>query len=223
MLHILSRLASLLALLALPCAMQAQTKHFDKADADKLVYELLSANTGGRDYRPKLVTGKDKLADTNEERIKLLPGKAFQINSLRSDIYIDAKSHKPVFDRRYPMESAVNLLMNAAGNCSVAITQHQYGNKKKTLTIPLQSVFYVLSADMDTYCNVTDIDTDMIKADLVMHDTKKNIIHLFVVSIPVSEMYKDGGTVKADLYANIPQSDIKNIYSKTYSANKTNK
>jgi len=105
-------------------------------------------------------------------------------------------------------------LMNLAGNCNVTLTQHQYGNVKKTLTMPLHSVFFVLTNEMDTYCNVTQIDKDLIKADLVMHNPKQNIIHLFVVSIPTSELFKNGGNIKAELYANIPQNDIKNIYSK---------
>lgn len=47
-----------------------------------------------------------------------------------------------------------------------------------------------------------------------MHNPKQNIIHLFVVSIPTNELFKNGGNIKAELYANIPQNDIKNIYSK---------
>lgn len=212
--HKLSGIVLLLTLLATPSAMQAQKDRFDKKNADEFVYERLSKNTGGEDFCKKLILNKQNLADTNEERIKLLPGKSFQINSLRSDVFIDAKTWKPVFDHSYPMESAVNLLMNLAGNCNVTLTQHQYGNVKKTLTMPLHSVFFVLTNEMDTYCNVTQIDKDLIKADLVMHNPKQNIIHLFVVSIPTSELFKNGGNIKAELYANIPQNDIKNIYSK---------
>ena len=112
----------------MPSAMQAQKDRFDKKNADEFVYEQLSKNTGGEDFCKKLILNKQNLADTNEERIKLLPGKSFQINSLRSDVFIDAKTWKPVFDHSYPMESAVNLLMNLAGNCNVTLTQHQYGN-----------------------------------------------------------------------------------------------
>ena len=106
-----------------------------------------------------------------------------------------------------------NLLgtMDAVENVALPLL---YGNVKKTLTMPLHSVFFVLTNEMDTYCNVTQIDKDLIKADLVMHNPKQNIIHLFVVSIPTSELFKNGGNIKAELYANIPQNDIKNIYSK---------
>lgn len=89
--HKLSGIVLLLTLLATPSAMQAQKDRFDKKNADEFVYEQLSKNTGGEDFCKKLILNKQNLADTNEERIKLLPGKSFQINSLRSDVFIDAK------------------------------------------------------------------------------------------------------------------------------------
>ena len=213
--HILHNIALASVALLLTAPVAAQQKNFDKADADMLVYEQLAGNTGGENYHRTLVVNMDKLADTNEERIKLLRGKSFQISSLRSDIYIDTATGKPVFDRRYPMESAVSLLMNVVDkNCKVELTQHLYGNRKKKISTALSSVYFVLAADMDIYCNITKIDKDMIEADLVMHNRERNVIHLFVVHMPQDQMFADGGEIRADLYANIPQNDIKNIYSK---------
>lgn len=196
-------------------AASAQQKAFDKADADRLVYEQLSANTGGADYHRSLVVNKEKLVDTSEDRIKLLPGKSFQISSLRSDVYVDSATGSPVFDRRYPMESAVNLLMNVVKeNRKIAVTQHLYGNVKKRITTTLPSVFYVLAEGVDVYCNITRIEKDRIEADLVMHNAKQDVIHLFVVSIPMDQLFMADGKLQAELYANIPQKDIKNIYSR---------
>lgn len=78
--HKLSGIVLLLTLLATPSAMQAQKDRFDKKNADEFVYEQLSKNTGGEDFCKKLILNKQNLADTNEERIKLLRGKSFQIN-----------------------------------------------------------------------------------------------------------------------------------------------
>ena len=203
------------ALLMASVAAFPQSKTFDKADADKFVFEQLLANAECKSPHRSLIVNKDNLVPTREETVKILQGKSFQINSLRSDVYIDTTTGKPVFDRRYPMESAINVLMDVAGNNNrVTLTQHQYGNQKKTLATTLQAIHCALAANMDVYCNVTKIDKDVVEADLVMHNAKRNEIHLFVVKIPLEEMFRENGEISADLYANIPQNDIKNIYSK---------
>lgn len=188
----------------------------DKGTADAKVFNLLSSYTGGRLVSKTFDFSHSKLTDTQEDGIKIAEGTKFQINSLRSDIYIDNKSKQPVFNKRYPMESAVNLLMNMVSNDThrINITHHQYGNVRKRVSVPLNAIYLLLAADKDVYCSVTKINANHIEANLVMHQPKSDYIHLFVVQIPISELFKPEGIITADLYSNIPQENVKSIYSK---------
>lgn len=191
-------------------------KDGDKATADLQVFKLLSEYKGGRLLKKSMDFSNAKLTDTNEEDIKIAEGAWFQVNTMRSDIYVDNKTHKPVFGKKYPMESAVNLLMNTIDNDThqLAVTHHQYGNVRKKIMLPLHAVYQILAADKDIYCSVTKIDADNIEANLVMHQPESNYIHLFVIRIPIAELFKKEGVFTADLYSNIPQDNVKSIYSK---------
>ena len=196
----------------LPTITIAQNRSLDKADADALVYEQLANNTGGEHFIRNIELNKKILTSTAENNVKLLKGNSFQINSLTSDVYIDYSKKKPLYDQRYPLESMVNTLMNVVDNSYLLkITHNQYGNVKKTFTIPLHSIFYVLDANMDSYCSVTKIDKDLIQAILVFHNPRKNYIHMFLLDIPSDQMFKDKGVFSAKLYTNIPQEDVKSI------------
>lgn len=188
----------------------------DKSTADAKVYNLLSTYTGGRLVSKTFDFSHSKLTDTQEDGIKIAEGTKFQINSLRSDIYVDNTTKQPVFSKRYPMESAVNLLMNMVGNDAhrINITHHQYGNVRKKVLIPLNAIYLLLAADKDVYCSVTKIDANHIEANLVMHQPKSDYIHLFVVQMSINELFKPEGIITADLYSNIPQDNVKSIYSK---------
>ena len=188
----------------------------DKATADKGVFKLLSEYSGGRLLAKNVDFGNSKLTDTNEENIKLAEGPWFQVKTMRADIYVDGNTHKPVFGEKYPLESAVNLLMNVIGNDAhrLTIPHHQYGNVRKNIILPLHAIYQLLAADKDIYCSVTKIDPGNIEANLVMHQPESNYIHMFVMRIPIAELFKKEGMFVADLYSNIPQDNVKSIYSK---------
>lgn len=192
----------------------------DKATADAKVFDMLSSYSGGRLLTKVLDFSQSKLTDTNEDNIKIAEGTWFQVNSLRSDIYVDNKTRRPVFGKQYPMESAVNLLMNTINNDShrITIIHHQYGNVKKKVMLPLHAIYQVLATDKEIYCSVTKIDPDNIEANLVMHQPESDYIHMFIVRIPIKELFKSEGMFTAELYSNIPQNNVTSIYS-----NKENK
>ena len=193
-----------------------QTVTADKAEADQQVFRQLAAYSGGQLIVPPLTVPDSLLSPTREEGVMLLRGTSFQIDALRSDVFIDAATRKPIFSKRYPMESAVNLLMNVLSDnrYSIRVTQHQYGNVKKTITMPMKGVYQVLATDRQVFCNVTKIDKGSIEADLVMFHKKLNNIHLFTIHMDMDELFKAEGKLTAQLYANIPQGSIKSIFSK---------
>lgn len=89
-----------------------QTVTADKAEADQQVFRQLAAYSGGQLIVPPLTVPDSLLSPTREEGVMLLRGTSFQIDALRSDVFIDAATRKPIFSKHFPMESAVNLLMN---------------------------------------------------------------------------------------------------------------
>ena len=89
--------------------------------------------------------------------------------------------------------------------------QRQYGNKQKKATVPLQTVYDLLGRHNDIYVNVTRIDPKSIEAVLVFHQKGINTIHMFIVNIPVENLFVKGATVTAELYGNIPQGNVKSI------------
>lgn len=223
--HIPQAMLIALALCGFPsintAAQQKVTRNYslqkeDKGTADAKVFNLLSTYTGGRLVSKTFDFSHSKLTNTQEDGIKIAEGTRFQINSLRSDVYIDNMTKQPVFSKRYPLESATNLLMNMVSNDNhrINITHHQYGNVRKRVSIPLNAIYLLLAADKDVYCSVTKIDANLIEANLVMHQPKSDYIHLFVVQIAISELFKPEGIITADLYSNIPQDNVKSIYSK---------
>lgn len=206
-----------LPVMAVPLTRQPveQKAAADKAEADRQVFQQLSDYKGGQLVMRKWALSDSLLVPTREENVMVLQGTKFQVEALRSDIYIDAATRKPIFSKRYPMESAVNLLMNVVADDqhTLQITQHMYGKVKKTITLPLKAIYQVLAADRRVYCNVTKIDKDGMEADLVMYHKGRNDIHLFTLRMDMDEMFKAGGKFSAQLYANIPQANVKSIFS----------
>jgi hypothetical protein len=48
----------------------------------------------------------------------------------------------------------------------------------------------------------------------VFHHRRMNFIHMFTVSIPTNQLFEKDGVITADLFGNIPQSNIKSLFSK---------
>ena len=209
---------SLLSTLAVSFAFStaiAQNHKFDKGDADELLYELLTSCNVVENWHRELIIDEKKLTPTDEENIYVLPGDTLQTREMRSDIYVIRKGNtlSPLFDKKYPLESANNLLLNVIkdNTLQLSLVQRQYGNKQKKATVPLQTVYDLLGRHNDIYVNVTRIDPKSIEAVLVFHQKGINTIHMFIVNIPVENLFVKGATVTAELYGNIPQGNVKSI------------
>ena len=209
---------SLLSTLAVSFAFStaiAQIHIFDKGDADELLYEQLTSCNVVENWHRELIIDEKKLTPTDEENIYVLPGDTLQTREMRSDIYVIRKGNtlSPLFDKKYPLESANNLLLNVIkdNTLQLSLVQRQYGNKQKKATVPLQTVYDLLGRHNDIYVNVTRIDPKSIEAVLVFHQKGINTIHMFIVNIPVENLFVKGANVTAELYGNIPQGNVKSI------------
>ena len=216
--HNMNRLRIGLFLSVLLAAITASAQDRDKVSADTLLYEQLCAQHVTENYHAPYTINKRDLEATAERGIYIVNGKSFQVKSLTSDFYVREKkgTYEPIFDKRYPVESFTNILLNRLkqNKLKIAITQHLYGKTKKVPTQSMQNIYDLLARNMDIYCSVTSITKEKMEATLVFHHRKLNFIHLFIVSVPTDDLFDEGGLVTATLYGNIPQSNIRALFGK---------
>ena len=210
------RLWLFLAAFLITAVVSAQDR--DKVSADTLLYEQLCASHVTENYHAPYTVSKRELQSTAERGIYIVKGKSFQVKSITSDFYVreNRGSYEAIFDKRYPVESFTNILLNRVkqNRLRIDITQHMYGKTKKVPVQDMQNIYDLLARNMDIYCSVTSITREKIEATLVFHHRKLNFIHLFTVSVPTNDLFEDGGLVTANLYGNIPQTNIRTLFGK---------
>ena len=188
----------------------------DKAEADQIVYQMLTSASQTENWHPGLVILNSQLEETAEKGIFIVRGDSFQIKSLRSDFYVMKKDDNwvPVNDGRYPMETMVNLLLNriTENQHILKIRHHQYGGKKPTITLPMQNFFDLLARNMMLYCSVTFIDEHEIRAILVLHQQKLNMIHMLEMKVNTQKLFEANSIITGEFYTNIPQNNVNNIF-----------
>ena len=199
-------------------AVVAQRVDRDKVSADETLYELLSSNhVTSSSTTPRTFTSKD-LQETYDKNLFLVKGASFQLESINNSFYVLKVNddYQPVFDERYPMESFVNLMLNQVSghDKKIAITQHVYGGKKSIRPISLSTVHDLLKNTMDVYCSVTSIENNIMKAIIVYHHKKLDFINMFTLEATPEQLFSPEYVIQADLYGNIPQSNIKTLFKK---------
>lgn len=199
-------------------ALMASTIHAqtDKAEADRIIYQMLTADRQTENRHPRLVILGSQLQETSEKGIYIVPGDSFQIKSLRSDFYVSKKGGEwqPVNDGRYPVETMVNLLLNRINDNQhrLKLRHHQYGGKIPQINLPMQDLFDLLAHNMQLFCSVTYIDEHEIRAILVFHQKKLNFIHMLELKVNTTELMNPTSTLMADFYTNIPQGNVSSIF-----------
>lgn len=195
-------------------AVCAQAK--DKAEADQLIYQELTAGYETENWHPKLVILGNMLEKTDEKDIFIVRGDSFQVKSLRSDFYVRKKGNdwEVLNDARYPLETMVNLLLNRIENNRhrLSVKHHKYGGEKPVVSIPMQNLHDLLARNMQLYCSVTYIDKEEIRAVLVFHQKRMDFIHMLELTIPTRQLSDETSTLTGELYTNIPQSNVNSIF-----------
>ena len=196
----------------------AQAVDRDKVSADLMLYEQLCANHIPTKPTDFFNFRTEQLTKTNERGLFMIKGTNYQIASLKNDFYVtkSGSGYRSVYSRKYPLESMINLLLNRSHSDTkkMDIVQHLYGGNKKTPSVSIASIHDLFDKTMEAYCSVTSIDKNQIKAILVFHHKKLDFIHLFVIETTPEDLFSGKETLHADLYGNIPQSNIKSLFSK---------
>lgn len=198
----------------------ARAQVTDKVEADRMLFETLSQASGCENYHEPLLVQADRLAETSAKGVYLMRGESFQVPSICSDCYLQKGADgqwQPVCDARYPMETAVNLLLNRLHDNGhrLALTHHQYGGKRQKATIPMQCLYDMLGRNMRMYCSVTRIDTQSMDAVLVFHHPGRNFIHMLQMRMATGKVHDNSYTIEADLYTNIPQNNLGSMFFKS--------
>lgn len=209
-----------LLLLLLLFSMNQIYAQSDKKSDDELLYNLLSDDFDDDNWHPTIVINDSLLMQTNEQGIYLHKGDTFQIKSLNDNLYLRSlpnQAYEVIFDKKYPVESLTNLLLNRVVNntLTVELTLHVYGNKKKQLIIPMQRIYDRLARHVRLYTMINSVSAERLQATLVMHHPSINVIHLFVINVKMSDLFSNKGVLQADLYGNIPQNNIKDLFQNT--------
>lgn len=193
-------------------------KIYDKAEADQQVFNSLLEDNGSIDWFPDFSFKEELLRETNEKNIYCIVGNFFQVKSVKSDFYVRKAGEKwyPLFDRRYPVESLVNLLLAHVheNKRQIELRHHQYGNHIAVMTIPMQRIHNLFGPKMEMYCRVSIVGNNELNAWLVFYEREEKYIHLLDLKTPIKSLFDENAIFHGDFYANIPQGNIKSIFDK---------
>lgn len=187
----------------------------DKAQADSVMFALLSSVPDDDELLPveKMTLPRD---GRKRGATFVVEGEYFQIKSLRNDVYYLTGRNDcvPINDARYPLETMNNLLLGAidGGEREVMVHHHRYGGQNATLMMPFNELRSKLQPGLRAYCSITDISTEKIEAILVYYDAEKNVIHMLNFTSPIDVVTRGAGEMDAELYTNIPQDNIRNLF-----------
>lgn len=208
----MQRFSFLFSLIFCALVVYAQ-RAYDKAEADRQVFQELVNERELQHWHPELLVKEDMLNETQERDVYCVKGTDFQVNSLRSDYYVkyDSNKWRPIYDSRYPVESLVNILLARIDNNLhlLELRHHQYGNHIANMKIPLQRFHDLFGPDMDMYCRVSIPNNHELNAWLVFYQRDNQYIHLLELTIPTKTLFVTNSVFYGDLYTNIPQGNIK--------------
>ena len=187
----------------------------DKAQADSALFVILSSDMPAEEFDIPQVVEISREGHVRGS-IFIVEGSDFQVKSLRNDVYYIAGMKKafPIDDARYPMETMNNLLLGviAGGNRDITVHHHQYGGHNATVFMPFDELRTKLMPGMKVYCSVTSISSSTVEGVVVFHDAKRNLIHMLHVTSPLETVTSGVGEMEGDLYSNIPQENISNLF-----------
>ena len=79
--------------------------------------------------------------------------------------------------------------------------------------MPMQTLFDVLGRTTDSYCSVNAVTRDEMRAVLVFHQRRLNYIHMLELRVAMNQLTRPDGMLTADLYTNIPQNGVLNVFT----------
>lgn len=190
----------------------------NKKESDRKLGELLTeshcSKIKNETYR---ITPDDVKPASFDKAVFERRGSFFMLPKLNSDkyYYCDAdKNFYPLNADNYPAVSLKNLLLIPQLNTTLRLhlTHRQYGNFTPEFDIKLCDFICFFQSGFDSYCHVENPESGVLQATIILHNKAFNYIHLLNITTDTGTIFQENGILNAELYSNIPQHNIKNLF-----------
>ncbi|MDR1340148.1 MAG: hypothetical protein LBK58_08870 [Prevotellaceae bacterium] len=191
----------------------------NKKESDEALSELLPASYCSESQKRIIDFNVDEMSvNPHNSRIFERKGDSFILPRLNSDICCFRNSEgkfQPVYDADYPGVSLKNLFLLPYMNTSLQlhIKHRQYSNFTPEFEMKLSDFICFFQAESSIYCHVETANQDMLNVYVIVYSKKFNYIHMLNVKTDTDTVFKDRGMLQAEFYSNIPQHNIKNLFS----------
>lgn len=153
-----------------------------------------------------------------ENEVWMLPGRAYMIDSLKSETYYTISNGRPcpVFTEEYYRESLQNLLMGCISTTKVDlhVRYRTYEREKVYCSMQLTRFLgYMQQQGLNFYSAAYTADNGSSRCLLLMHHPMYDYIHMLVVDGPSSLFTGEHTVLEGDFYTFIPQHNIKSLFN----------
>lgn len=189
----------------------------DKKELDEMVFTGLSGGSGAGENRDSILmplAGQLKKLGENiyvDKDDQLIDG----ISNSRYFIIRDAKP-EILFEKKYPEQSVKNIFyepMLAKTTTIITVKQKLYGGRTVQYETSLNDFSNYFKENCELYTGVESISGDSIRAMLVYYETDLKLLHLAVVDLNYTDLFKQNSiSIACQLYANIRTDNISNIF-----------
>lgn len=188
----------------------------DKKEEDEHI-DLMLRTSRKHILRPELPSEASLQKVEGKKELWRQVGMPFMIDSVRSDTYFTKREGRicPLFDPAYPCESLCNLLLGQITEPDVllAMSHKMYGLSIPKFTIPLSDFIGQMPDNSVFYACARLIERgEQISGVLLISNPRYNYIHLMTVTVPVADLFVREPVVRAYLYTNVPQHNVRNLF-----------
>lgn len=187
----------------------------DKKESDLAVMRIL---TDAKDYTHENYDAvePEAILEKWHDDIFIKRGEIFYAESVNNDSFyteISSGQYVPLFSEQYPVQSLKNVLQNVAKiDFEIDISHRAYGNKVYSYTVGLKRIMHCFEKDFKVYSGVNKRSNGILECVIVFHNYMFEYIHMLVMNIdPENVCNLEQTKVRADLFSNIPQHNIKDF------------
>lgn len=191
----------------------------DKKELDERITTLIMQGSAERivprDY------GTLQLHHTDSAGVLSTQGSIYMIDQISDDLYYleHDDTIQVLWDRQFPCQSMTNLLLGQVANPEFVIdlTHRRYGLVHPRFDVSWSSLYHTLCTEgIRQYASaLVREDGAAIRGILVLHQPQGNYLHMLVITTTVDELFQSQSqrpVLKADLFTNVPQHNILNLY-----------
>lgn len=168
--------------------------------------------------RGKIVYDVASLQPYGEDKF-ILPGESYQrMEAINRNVYFESDGEKPVWDRKYPLESVANLMLLPSDiyesvDVDMTVRKHGYG-EKETLKIPLETLLAVCNQDgCIPYWGVDKFDDEKLMGVIFFFNRSQGYSHVVRVECDIDEIFAGKGIIKSIASLYIPTNNVQDLFA----------